>query len=86
MNIFIIFILSVINGILIFCACVFLLYTIYFLALGFAWYKSRQNRLQRGTVGLPEIDSNQAPRSYARILGDLLYTALLFLCCLFPQG
>ena len=74
------------NGILIFFACVFFVYTIYFLALGFAWYKSRQNRLQRGTVGLPEIDSNQAPRSYARILGDLLYTALLFLCRLFPQG
>ena len=74
------------NSILIFCACVFLLYTIYFLALGFAWYKSRQNRLQRGSDGLPEIDSHQAPRSYLRIFGDLLYTALLFLCRLFPQG
>ena len=68
------------NGILIFFACVFLVYTIYFLALGFAWYKSRQNRLHRGTDGLPEIDSHQAPRSYVRIFGDLLYTALLFLC------
>ena len=74
------------NGILILCVCVFLLYTIYFLALGYAWYKSRAHRLQRGTLGLLEIDSNQAPRSYARIFGDLLYAALLFLFRLFPQS
>ena len=74
------------NGTLIFFSCVFLLYTIYFLALAIAWYKSRQNRLQRGSDGLPDIDSHQAPRSYLRIFGDLLYTALLFLCRLFPQG
>ena len=71
---------------LIFFLCVILLYSLYFLALAIAWYKSRQNRIQRGNEGLPDIDSHQAPRSYLRIFGDLCYTALLFLCRLFPQN
>ena len=86
MNTFSIYSFFRMNGALIFFLCVFLLYSIYFLALAIAWYKSRQNRIQRGSDGLPDIDSHQAPRSYLRIFGDLCYTALLFLCRLFPQN
>ena len=78
--------ISEMNGILICCIIVLLLYTVYLLALVYAWYQSRAHRLQRGTLGLPDIDSNQAPRSYPRILGDLLYAAVLFLCRFFPQS
>ena len=77
---------SEMNGIIILCIIASILYTVYFLALFYAWCQSRAHRLERGTLGLPDIDSNQAPRSYARIFGDLLYAALLFLCRLFPQS
>ena len=78
--------ISEMNGILIVLVSVLLLYIVYLLALVYAWYQSRAHRLQRGTLGLPDVDSNQAPRSYPRIFGDLLYAAVLFFCRLFPQN
>ena len=71
---------------LIFFSCVILLYSLYFLALAIAWCKRRQNRIQRGNEGLPGLNSDQAPRSYLRIFGDLCYKALLLLCRLCPQN
>ena len=74
------------NGILICCIILLLLYTIYLLALGYAWHRGRAHRLQRGTFGLPDVDSNQESRTYPRILCDILYAGLLFFCRLFPQN
>ena len=74
------------NGIVIGCIILLILYTVYLLALFIAWYRGRAHRLQRGTFGLPDVDSNQEPRTYLRILGDILYAGLLFCCRLFPQN
>ena len=77
--------LSGMNGIIIFFTVLLLLYLLYFVLQFIAWYQSRNNRIQRGTIGLPDADSSQEPRTYCRIFGDICYTGLRFCCRMFPQ-
>ena len=74
------------NGIVIFSIILLILYIVYLFALFVAWYRGRAHRIQRGILGLPDVDSNQEPRTYLRILGDIFYAGLLFCCRVFPQN
>ena len=74
------------NGILIFCLVFLILYSIYFVLQFIAWYHARNNRLQRGTLGLPDADTSQTPRTYCGIFGDICYSGLRFCCRIFPQN
>ena len=78
--------LSGMNGIVLFSILLLILYTLYLLALFVAWYQARTNRIQRGTVGLPDVDTAQEPRTYFRIFGDICYSGLRFCCRMFPQN
>ena len=74
------------NGIVIFSIILLILYTLYLLALFVAWYQARAHRIQRGILGLPDVDTNQEPRTYFRIFGDTCYAGLRFCCRVFPQN
>ena len=77
--------LSGMNGIVIFSILLLILYTLYLLALFVAWYQARTHRIQRGIIGLPDVDSDQEPRTYFRIFGDICFCGLRFCCRMFSQ-
>ena len=61
------------NGLLIASLVIVLLLVVYLIlqTIGCLW--SRHNRIKRGTEGLPGLDSDQSPRTFWTILGNILY-------------
>ena len=84
--IFYIYSFSGMNGFIICILVVIILYVLYFLLQFIAWLHARSNRLQRGTLGLPDLDTSQAPRTYWGMFGDFCYSFLLLCCRIFPQN
>ena len=72
------------NGIFLSAIFITAIILLYLLLQVIACVRARKHRVQRGTVGLPDVDTFQPPRTRWTELGDICYVLYRFSCRICP--